>query len=1558
MKGMIHLIKLKKMAALLTCIAMLAGLWTVPAAAAGGAATKVILNVSNDAGDYCYFDSNYCYTSANAKYNNLAANTGDNYMEFYRLDYTNPRRKGFMYAERTEKDTYCFFNITLDRSNMTKYPNKIYDHILINGDIMTTLLECEAQMFMIRSTADSAGAEMTLATLGADGRFTFSDGTVSDVLVKKGEWANYKIAINLETHTADIYFNGTKIKAGLTIPSEYDRIKQVRFRLMEGGIGNMYLDNLQVTGLIEPFVDGVETPTDIYPAEDDIRDFLEGKVAFHGYSGLVYKDGIKRLLSHEPLYDTENQELYVSEDEIKSAFGISSLSVSADGAVTADGTASQLSTSPISKDGVSYIPVTAFAEEVLGKYVFSFKTGFFIVGDVNEVVDTSTWKYQSFRSDSSQITLWNDIDFLNAFLQYERPDAARLKADFEAVNGYSHPRVLADKSDFDRLREAYANDTQYAQMAQRAIRSAKSVVSSTVLRYEYDDAMRMLSVARNAYNRFFYLGYAWQLTGDSKYVERAYEEVCALAEFPDFNTSHIIDAGEFAMALAVAYDWLYDGYTPEQREFVARVCVEQGLKPLASGMYGRLTSTSNGTNAYSSFRWRSNYNSIVVGGCLNAAVAAMEYDEDYCLAVVENCLKGYEYSIAEIMPGGGWNEAPSYWNYAFQYINVGLSTLNAAFGTDYCLSRSMGMEDTLKFAVACLGATGINNFHDSGSSGANSYSEFMYLSQLFNNKTAYDLRYNDIVTKGGSPGQGDLLYYNPDGLGDDARELDTVNYIRGVELFSVRDSFDTENDEFYFSTHFGTTSGYHQHNDCSTFVLDIMGQRWAEDLGSEDYNLQNELGYPEYSLYRKRAEGHNVMVINPADYAASMEQKTGLFVPVTEYAYNDTDAYVKADMSEVYTQADSMEMGYYIDRESQTVTMRNEFIPTNDNSQVYWFMHTKAEVNIDGNAAYLAIGDKSVKLEFDTNADSAELVSMAAQPLPTSPQVPEQKPNTGYTKVAIKLDASDYTTLTVKISPADNEDDMLLTPLENWHLLSESENDVVLFEASEAADFGSFVRGTLSDETGVGGKESYDKSVKVVMSEADGDTYSSYHDYIWGETDSRGYWSEADGDGYLIISANVFSTSGTGRFRMCTAQNAALGEELVPEANRWHNVAVIYDRATGMSKTVVDGVHGEYMDCGLGKSRSDSAQIRNAVRFLMIAKNQGDSMYIDDVNIYTSDTDYLPSIPALDGNYRIEGSRIQAMTGLTGDELASGNEYIVNVFDSQLYTSRISGELELSDGNVVVLSDDNNLYRTYFVTSDTIHVSPVYKVSQSSSFNSPSFICERGTSSAAYGIGGKATTDESMYYVGSSSTTTDDFYIQTSFTESEVAKDTALALDIYVSSVLSFNSALFATGGHAAISSSMTISKLSAGTWHNLVLIHRAATNDNELYIDGVLAGTLNRALSSNVIRFIFKPINKLLGGNNSTEVYLDNINYMYGEDIVVNPISSSAYTISGAYISGAAGSTVVAFKKNITKVSSLYDVHVYNTDGSLAADTAAIASGMYVYVTENGYVTRQYYIK
>src|SRR5690606_18840922 len=70
---------------------------------------------------------------------------------------------------------------------------------------------------------------------------------------------------------------------------------------------------------------------------------------------------------------------------------------------------------------------------------------------------------------------------------------------------------------------------------------------------------RLLSVSREALLRITRLSMLYRLTDDARYRDRARDEMLAVCAFDDWNPSHYLDTAEMAMAVAIGYDWLYDG---------------------------------------------------------------------------------------------------------------------------------------------------------------------------------------------------------------------------------------------------------------------------------------------------------------------------------------------------------------------------------------------------------------------------------------------------------------------------------------------------------------------------------------------------------------------------------------------------------------------------------------------------------------------------------------------------------------------------------------------------------------------------------------------------------------------------------------------------------------------------------------------------------------------------------------------------------------------------------------------------------------------------------------
>jgi len=1026
----------------------------------------VIENISAEdyAGDYCFFDNRYCYTSGAPKYGSFELAQKTNQIICTRLiDYQSPDRTDYIYMNRTDTENDCFFNINVKVGAGTNNPTKRYRYYKFEGDFKSDKVGSPMQLPLLRDTATSSAAINSYpCKVDTNGNMTFADNTVVKNVFKPGEWFHYLLFIDLDMLYCDAYINGELVASGIPLNSEMKQINLVRVLLDYGTLGDLYVDNFDFTGLDKPIVNGVETKTSVFPEGDAVKKFLEGKTALHAYGHNLYKDGVKTELE-KGIYDKYEEQYYIPASALESTFGIDlsdeNGEINGDYKITADGTVTdkenktiKLDILPKTENGKMYVPVREFAQKVLGKFVWFFKTGIIIITDEEFKLDTEGWEYQSQRV-VNQTTVWNDIDHLNNFLQYVRPDAQRLKEDYIKTTGdedfNQHPRLYLNADGFAKMRQHYEakDDEAYTLIANEVIKKADSYLDKEPIGYVWDDPMRTLSaISTNLLNRFIYMGYAYNLTGDQKYVDKAYEQFEMCATYPDFNTSHIIDTGDDCLALAIGFDWFYNGFTPEQREVAKRVVYDTALKTLASGLYGRLTSTSSGTSMWYAFKWMSNYNSIINGGVTAAAIATLEYDPDETFKYLSDSIKSVEYSLQMLTPDGGWNEAVTYWEYAMRYVMFMGAALEGCFGQSYDIMNGQGMENTLNYVISCLGVDGTNNYGDSHVGKTHreySSRSFLGLAGIYNHPMAFQMRKDDLLKGRVTPDYCDAIFYDfdmPSASAETESSISNLLRTNGTEIVSIRDTYDFEKSQTYFSAHFGTTSGYHQHCDCGTFVLDLMGTRWAEDLGRDEYNLQNVLGYKDKDIYRKRAEAHNVVVFNPANYYDSFEMKDGQFAPIIAAESNEYSGYVTANLDDVYNEATKMKLGYFMDENLNSLTVRNEFTVEED-TEAMWSFHTTADITIEDDIVYLYKEGKSVKLEFLTTCENAKWEEMEVKPLPTSPQTPEQAKNGDFNKVVLKFNAkSGDNYFVVKVSPVGVPTKPVWdTPIDQWKLMGKFE---------------------------------------------------------------------------------------------------------------------------------------------------------------------------------------------------------------------------------------------------------------------------------------------------------------------------------------------------------------------------------------------------------------------------------------------------------------------------------------------------------------------------------------
>jgi hypothetical protein len=210
-----------------------------------------------------------------------------------------------------------------------------------------------------------------------------------------------------------------------------------------------------------------------------------------------------------------------------------------------------------------------------------------------------------------------------------------------------------------------------------------------------------------------------------------------------------------------------------------------------------------------------------------------------------------------------------------------------------------------------------------------------------------------------------------------------------------------------------------------------LGERWAVDLGSDDYNLPGYFGSRRYDYYRLRAEGHNTLVIDPA---AGPDQDPRAACGIRRFLSKPGWAFAIADMSSAYgKRAERVERGVaLVDR--RYVIVQDEVEATK--ADVWWFMHTAAAVRLegDGRKATLMLSGKQLEACIVAPA-SARFEVLPAEPFPTSPHPAGQKSNSGIRKLAIHLPDTTGLRLTVVLVPRDGQGDVALPkvrPLADW----------------------------------------------------------------------------------------------------------------------------------------------------------------------------------------------------------------------------------------------------------------------------------------------------------------------------------------------------------------------------------------------------------------------------------------------------------------------------------------------------------------------------------------------
>jgi Heparinase II/III-like protein len=596
------------------------------------------------------------------------------------------------------------------------------------------------------------------------------------------------------------------------------------------------------------------------------------------------------------------------------------------------------------------------------------------------------------------------------FILFVRPSPAsenRFQAPLKGLR-QEHPRLLVLPNEIQRVQRLLTTDDAAKELHAVFERTAKELTG--VEPVFYPEKGNLLGRARKLLKRVYLLGLLAQLTNDPKerqaYAAEAWRQiepaVCSRNWAPNRK---FLSIGETTHALAIAYDWFYQDLNSSQRARLGQAILDQGLKRY-------LRALKEGANW---LKKEGNWIFVCHGGIALGVLAIAEDHPDLAEQVLSLALPAIARVMGNYTPDGAWWEGPTYWSYATSYAVYTLAGLRTSLGHDFGLSKTPGFSDTGLFALYLAGPMG-NNFSFADSSirgkGPKGISLF-WLSRQFDLplyawlqreryvlprlKTLRDVKGNmPFLERKSLPHPLNLLWYSTAGSPELLERLPSNRLFRGhaIEVASFRENWGPES--MFLGVKGGGNNYGHSHLDLGSFVLDAGEQRWALDLGKDDYRINGYWDIKKgrrWRFYRTGTRGHNTLLINDAN------QKTDAVAKVIDFVDCGPEPGVTLDLTDAYNHHGvKVARRKFIFHEKKKIVV-NDHIVAERPVMVEWGMHTGAKVSTNGNRSVFKKGGRQLTLVVV----APEKIAFRVEPARPGPNPSGQNPNTNVSRLFFRL---------------------------------------------------------------------------------------------------------------------------------------------------------------------------------------------------------------------------------------------------------------------------------------------------------------------------------------------------------------------------------------------------------------------------------------------------------------------------------------------------------------------------------------------------------------------------
>lgn len=840
-----------------------------------------------------------------------------------------------------------------------------------------------------------------------------------------GLWVRYALAVDTVAGKYDLY-KGERydkpVKSGITRAGAQH---QTFFRIdMEdkagGGLMDFQIDDLKI-------YEGSVPRGDVAPdfmCEDSVIDrpsaakqYIGNAAVYSAIGDNYYADGRKEKYPEGAAPVIIDGEPYVNGKFTSEVLGAAE---SADGDIYVGNTRfSENAAGTVEHGGRLYVRAQ-LAAKALGKSYLWDERGYFVLSDGEFAYKNSAAVDEGFEP----------ADLIYRYACYDAPRGEEILQDIENGGLYGvHPRILYTDEDLRYIRERAKTDPELNSAIINAVQKAQDHIGWEIITGS-EQASEKQNSANRAQNHIAYFAAAYLLSGNEDFAEFGVKLMDNAIKWTSLAWKNSnLTIGHWAMMMAIGYDSFYNYLTKTEggraklaayREAIARLAFADGVSSYGGSggpHWAKLTDNFTG----------------VVGGGLGALALCVADEEDLrddAIYILENVLKTNALSAGLYSGDGGYFEGVGYSEFMLENLMCELGALTRMCGGDYGISDTPGFSRAGDFIAYMQTPAGSIAFSDdTGEVTKRSVpSLFAY---LYGRKTPAAAWLKMSAESGYTP-VFDSVYYLKRAA-DSADEPPLDNYYGSVKSGSFRDSFDTATPVFagFHAMENGTA---HDHLDAGQFVFEADGVRWAYDLGRDNYGLSGYFRENGYRLYRKNAEGHNVLLINPVSYTTGYYgQNTTGKTTLERYETEKNGAFAVFDLGDVYSRdVSEYRRGFYFGDARSTLTVQDELM-LKSASDIEWNMHTVSDdvSVIDKNTVLLKSGRSSLTASIYCNVPF-EIEVRDPQPVWASAES-GQGANSGK-KLVLKLQGvSGRVNIAVKLIPGSAEADALtFVPMAQW----------------------------------------------------------------------------------------------------------------------------------------------------------------------------------------------------------------------------------------------------------------------------------------------------------------------------------------------------------------------------------------------------------------------------------------------------------------------------------------------------------------------------------------------